>query len=79
MAGPTNLRLLTDFFNKIGQWRPVRASSGSVHVWYALKADVEIGILALARCTFAEYGPALHTIQVDKMEPRKSSIFPEKF
>jgi transcription elongation GreA/GreB family factor len=36
----------------------VQASNGSVHVWYALKADVEIGILALARWTFADYGAA---------------------
>ena len=63
----------------MGQSRPVRASNGSVHVWYALKADVEIGILALARCTSADYGAALHTIQAHEMEPRKSSIFPEEF
>ena len=33
MAGPTNLRLLTDFFNKIGQeetWRTPFTRAGSV-------------------------------------------------
>jgi hypothetical protein len=55
----------------MGQSRPVQASNGSVHVWYALKADVEIGILALARCTFADYKAALHTIQASLYFPRR--------
>ena len=41
MAGPTNLRLLTDFFNKIGQTRTseeVRAASDHPSI-----ADIKMG------------------------------------
>jgi len=37
-----------------GHSRPERASNGSVHVRYALKAEVESGYLLLARWTFAD-------------------------
>jgi hypothetical protein len=38
----------------MGHSRPERASNGSVHVRYALKAEVETGYLHLARWTFAD-------------------------
>ena len=52
----------------MGQSRPVRASNGSVHARYALKADLEFdGPLPID-------GGALHIIQAPKREPRMDAI-----